>query len=70
MNCGIVGKNNRSQEVTNESFVNFEIIDMIEWMYKRRMYVINYLIKFLKNIFIKIIMGILGIIRKMKREEK
>lgn len=58
MNCGIVGKNNRSQEVTNESFVNFEIIDMIEWMYKRRMYVINYLIKFLKNIFIKIIMGI------------
>lgn len=37
MNCGIVGKNNRSQEVTNESFVNFEIIDMIEWMYKRRM---------------------------------
>lgn len=67
MNCGIVGKNNRSQEVTNESFVNFEIIDMIEWMYKRRMYVINYLIKFLKNIFIKIIMGIY---RKMKREEK
>lgn len=58
MNCGIVEKNNRSQEVTNESFVNFEIIDMIEWMYKRRMYVINYLIKFLKNIFIKIIMGI------------
>lgn len=58
MNCGIVGKNNRSQEVTNESFVNFEIIDMIEWIYKRRMYVINYLIKFLKNIFIKIIMGI------------
>lgn len=58
MNCGIVGKNNRNQEVTNESFVNFEIIDMIEWMYKRRMYVINYLIKFLKNIFIKIIMGI------------
>lgn len=58
MNCGIVGKNNRSQEVTNESFVNFEIIDMIEWMYKRRIYVINYLIKFLKNIFIKIIMGI------------
>lgn len=58
MNCGIVGKNNRSQEVTNESFVNFEIIDMIEWMYKRRMYVINYLVKFLKNIFIKIIMGI------------
>lgn len=58
MNCGIVGKNNRSQEVTNESFVNFEIIDMIEWMYKRKMYVINYLIKFLKNIFIKIIMGI------------
>lgn len=58
MNCGIVGKNNRSQEVTNESFVNFEIIDMIEWMYKRRMYVINYLIKFLKNIFIKIIIGI------------
>lgn len=58
MNCGIVGKNNRSQEVTNESFVNFEIIDMIEWMYKRRMYVINYLIKFLKNIFIKIIMEI------------
>lgn len=58
MNCGIVGKNNRSQEVTNESFVNFEIIDMIEWIYKRRIYLINYLIKFLKNIFIKILMGI------------